>query len=64
MASAAGLTLIEGILPLKMSFLTEELRTVKIEHEWMETNIPREAKMHLPVCDDPANKELLVYVIH
>ena len=68
MASVAGLSLSEAIIPLKQSFETENLRTTKVEHRWI-TNAggpnqrEHSSKMYLPVCDDPSNKELFLYVI-
>ena len=52
-------------LPLTPSFRPEELRTVKVEHKWTTGNPPQDryAKMYLPVCDDPSNKEVFLYVI-
>ncbi len=64
MASAAGLTLREPILPLKASFKPDSLRTTKVEHSWTTTaGQDKYYKMYLPVCDDPTNKEVLLYVI-
>ena len=67
MASVAGLTLAEPILPLKQTFNPDDLRTTKIEHTWSETvnreQRDRSAKMYLPVCGDPSNKELFLYVV-
>ena len=64
MASLSVLTLKEGILPLVSSFNTEDVRTVKVEHSWTPANQEAQhAKMYLPVCDDPSNKELFLYVI-
>ena len=63
MASAAGLTLREAILPIKTTIVPSELRTVKVENSWDDAGENRYYKMYLPVCDDPANKELFIYVI-
>ena len=63
MASAAGLTLREAILPIKSTLVTADLRTVKVENNWNVAGQAQYCKMYLPVCDDPANKELLIYVI-
>ena len=67
MASIAGLALSEAILPLECSFNPDELRTTKVEHQWTEGTgdnaRQRSSKMYLPVCSDPSNKELFLYVI-
>ena len=64
MTSVAGLTLREAILPLKSTLDLEELRTTKVEWHWTTTaGNERSSKMYLPVCDDPAKKELFIYVI-
>ena len=55
MASVSAVALEEGVIPLEPSFCPEDLRTAKVEHNWMTTgNNPREKclKMHLSVCDD------------
>ena len=66
MATSASIALKEPIIPVVSSFDPAYIRTTKVEHEWRTTgNNPRDkhAKMYLPVCDDPANKELFLYVI-
>lgn len=64
MTSVAGLTLREGILPLQSTIDLDELRTTKVEWRWTTAaGNERYAKMYLPVCDDPAKKELFIYVI-
>lgn len=62
MASFAGLTLREAILPLYSTFAPEKLRTVKIENTWG-NNAQHYYKMYLPVCGDPSDKEAFLYVI-
>ena len=67
MADIAALALREAIIPLQTTFTTDDLTTVKVEHQWVETTnqVPRDksAKMYLPTCDDPSKKELFFYVI-
>ena len=63
MASFAGLTLREAILPLKTEFVPENLRTVKVENRWQSNNNDQYYKMYLPVCSDPTDKEAFLYVI-
>ena len=64
MTSVAGLTLREAILPIQSTLDLENLRTTKVEHQWTTTaGEERSAKMYLPICDDPAKKELFIYVI-
>ena len=63
MASVAGLTLREAILPLKASFDPTTLRTTKVENSWTSNNVDHYYKMYLPVCSDVTNKEILLYVI-
>ena len=66
--SLATVTLHNVIIPLLPSFCTEDLHTVKVEHCWMTGNgantVDHSSKMYLPTCDDPSNKELLLYVIN
>ena len=66
MASVSAVALEAAIIPLQPSFHPEDLRTAKIEHNWTTTgNNPEEkhSKMHLPVCDDPSQKEVFLHVI-
>ena len=66
MATSASLTLREAIIPLQPSFLSENIRTTKVENRWTTGGAnPREHyyKMYLPICDDPSQKELFLYVI-
>lgn len=63
MSSIAVLTLKEAIIPLVSTFQTGSVRTVKVEHSWTALGNNRTAKMFLPVCDDPSQKELFVYVV-
>lgn len=65
MASISVLTLKEAIIPLVPSFNVEELRTVKIKHKWKDNgNVDKEAEMHLPICSDPSEKEVFLYVVN
>ena len=64
MASVAGLTLNEAILPLKEMFTPKDLTTTKVENNWTTAGGNEHYyKMYLPVCGDPSNKEVLLYVI-
>ena len=67
MSGVAALALREAIIPLQSSFKAEDLVTIKVEHTWQTGTAPdqrdRHAKMYLPTCDDPANKELFFYVL-
>jgi hypothetical protein len=68
MASLSVLTLKEGILPIISSFNPEDLRTVKVEHRFTDNSnamapVSRHEKAVLPICNDPSNKELFIYVI-
>lgn len=64
MASVAGLTLNEAILPLQETFTPKDLTTTKVENTWTTTQGNEYYyKMYLPVCSDPTNKEVLLYVI-
>ena len=67
MATSAALTLKDPIIPLICSFDTSQLRTTKVENEWTVGTGTRAkdkyTKMYLPVCDDPSNKELFLYVV-
>ena len=67
MATSAALSLKDPIIPLVCSFQPEYLRTTKVEWEW-ETGAganvqQKRSKMYLPCCDDPSNKELVLYVV-
>ena len=64
MASLAVLTLKEAIIPIVPSFNVDELRTTKVENKWTSTGSEQYAKMYLPVCSDPSQKELLLYVVN
>ena len=68
MASIAAVTLSEAILPLTSSFNPADVRTVKVENKWTtnRNNVAEEHyfKMYLPVCDDPSQKELFLYVVN
>lgn len=64
MASLAVLTLKEAIIPIVPSFQTEDLRTTKVENKWVSAGNEQYAKMYLPVCSDPSQKELFLYVIN
>lgn len=66
MASLAAVSLKNPIIPIVSSFDPATVRTVKVENRWTTGGAnPREeyAKMFLPVCDDPSNKELFLYVV-
>ena len=67
MASISTVSLREAIIPLIPTFHPAELRTIKMENKWTEGTAPntveRYYKMYLPVCDDPSNKELFLYVV-
>jgi hypothetical protein len=67
MTSVAGLSLREPILPLKQSFNPKDLCTTKVEWEWTtgmgDNTWNKTAKIYLPICDNPSNKELFLYVI-
>ena len=66
-ASLAIVTLCNVIIPLFPSFCTEDICTVKVEHHWTTCNsrnaVAHGYKMCLLTCDDPSNKELLLYII-
>lgn len=64
MASLAVLTLKEAIIPIVPSFNPEDLRTVKIENKWTTTAGDQYAKMYLPICSDPSQKEVFLYVVN
>ena len=64
MASLAVLTLKEAIIPIVPSFNPEDLRTIKVENKWTSAGNDQYAKMYLPVCSDPSQKELFLYVIN
>ena len=63
LTSLSAVTLREGILPLVPTFRPEDLRTVKVENRWTTQNVERYNKMYLPVCDDPSQREVFLYVI-
>ena len=66
MSAVSALTLKEPIIPIVSSFDPANVRTAKVEHEWTTGGAnPRDefAKMYLPVCDDPSQKELFLYVV-
>ena len=64
MASVAGLTLREAILPIKTTIVHENLRTTKVENSWTTAQGANHSyKLYLPICSDPTNKELFLYVV-
>ena len=66
-ASLAAVTLCNAIVPLLPSFRTEDLRAVQVEHSSMTGNgtnaVNHSYKTYLLTCDDPSNKELLLYIV-
>ena len=66
-ASLSEVALCNAIVPLLPSFRDKDVRTVKVEHSWTTGNgtnaVKNCHKMHLPMCDDPSNKELFLCVI-
>ena len=66
-ASLAAVTLRNATIAILPSFRTENLRAMKVEHSWMTGNganaVDHSCKMYLPMCDDPSNKELLLYIV-
>ena len=66
-ASLAAVTLRNAIVPLLPSFRTEDICTVKVEHQWMTGNgqnaVDHSCKMCLPTCHDPLNVEQLLCIV-
>ena len=62
MSSLATFTLKESIILLVMTSDVAQVRTTKVEHKWGASK--DYVKMNLPVCAEPSNKELFLYVIN
>jgi len=63
MASFAGLQLKKPIIPIISEVDYDNLNMVKMIHQFDQGGTPTTRKASLPSCSDPANKELLLYVV-